>query len=83
MTCAAPDVSFKVPKDIRKSLKTLEMLYILKKWKKYKQHGIIGHFEGNDMEYLYRCHSMCASKVQMLIDSNLGVRAMIRTMVYL
>ena len=51
--------------------------------KKYEQHGIIGHFDGNPMEYLYTGHSMCARKVQMLIDSNLGVRAVIRTMVYL
>ena len=52
MTCAAPDISFKVTRDIRKSLKTLEMLYISKKWKKYEWQGIIGHFEENDMEYL-------------------------------
>ena len=34
------------------------------------------------MEYPHKCHSMCASKVQMLTDSNLGARAMIRARVY-
>ena len=82
MTCTVPDISFKISRDIRNSIKTLEMLYTSKKYKKYEQHGIIGHFEGNDTEYPYNCHSMCASKVQMLLDSNLGVRAMIKTMVY-
>ena len=51
--------------------------------KKYEQNRIIGHFEGNDMEYLNKCLSMRASKVQMLLDSKLGVRAIIRTMIYL
>ena len=82
MTCAAPDILFKVSRDIRNSLNTLEMLYIMKKLKEYERHGNLGHFKGNDMERLYKCHSMCAGKVQMLIDSILGARAMIRTMVY-
>ena len=82
MTCAAPDTPFKVSRDIRNRLKSLGMVYIIKKWKKYERHGIIGHFEKNDMESLYKCHLMCAGKVQMLTDSNLGARAMIRAMVY-
>ena len=82
MTCAAPVTSFNLFLDIRNGLNTLMVLHIIKKWKKHEQHRIIGQFEGNDMEYLYKCHSMCAGKVQMFTDSNLGVRAMIRTMVY-
>ena len=57
------------------------MVYIWKKYKKYEGHGIIDHFEAMIWNIYINVTQCVQSKVQMLTDSNLGARAMIRTMV--